>query len=355
MNSNATLPNIADIIAGHAVFRDDMPVWEGFFGDEQWPFFKPDSPFFRGNLTSSISWNDFIEGRGNTHPNSIPRSAYELCLTPEIVSDLKIVAVIYGQFPKLIKHSHATTDGKLAPITVKARIDILAKILSLAILHAKERRNLDITRMSDISLSLLKEVVPTYPGRSSELKRALKLLSDPMVQRNLSAPLQWGQPDIEKSSIAWQPPPEIVGIPTLSDSQFLFLLEHCKAAIANFKAAAGLVAHDSECQSLSGLSDWFNKPNAACAIDAYYKSEKTDSSTFLKKFGYTRREIRDLICDAHTSAMVLILLLTGMRRSEIQFLMRNCLIEEFGYCFLRSKVVKHRPRDTPISEGWLAM
>jgi hypothetical protein len=355
MASMAAFPNIADIVAGHALFHDDMPVWEGLFGDEQWPFCKPDSPYFRGHLTSSIPWKDFIDGRGNAHPNSIQRSAYELCLTPEIVGDLKIVAVIYGQFPKLIKHSHATKDGQLTPITVKARIDVLAKILSLAILAGKKKHNINIKKMSDIPFSLLKEVIPIYPGRSDELKRALRVLSDPMVQRNLSAPLQWGRPDIEKSSIAWQQSPDIGGIPTLSDPQFLFLLTHCKTAIANFMAATGLPVHDSECHALSELSDWFNEPNVACAIDAYYRNEKSDGSAFAKEYGYSRSEIRNLIWDAHTSAMVLVLLLTGMRRSETQFLMRNCLVEEFGYCFLRSKVMKHRPRDTPISEGWLAI
>ncbi|MEM5311870.1 hypothetical protein [Paraburkholderia sp. JHI869] len=355
MTSTAALPKVADIIDGHAVFHDDMPVWEGIFGEECWPFFKPDSPFFRGHLTSSISWRDFVDGRGHTHPNSIARSKYAFCLTPEIVYDLKIVAVIYGQFPKLIKHSHARKDGQLAPITVKARIDILAKILSIAIITGKKKYNLDIKRTSDIPFSLLKEVIPTYSGRPQELKRALKLLSDPMVQRNLSAPLQWGQPDIEQSSIAWPQSSDIVGTPTLLDTQFLFLLTHCIAAIAKFMAAAGLVAHDSECRALSELSDWYKKPKAARAIDAYYKNGRLDNPTFSNKYGYSRREIRELIGDAHISAMVLVLLLTGIRRSETQFFMRDCLAEEFGYHFFRSKVVKHRPRDTPISEGWLAI
>ncbi|MFM0384760.1 tyrosine-type recombinase/integrase [Paraburkholderia dipogonis] len=355
MPSTSPRPREAEIKDGTAVFRDNMPIWHARFGDDVWPFDKPDSPFYRGMATSSIVWRDFVEGRGATygHYNSVYRSTYSLCLAPEMVQDLKITAVIYGYLPGLIKHSHK--KHPLAPITVKARIDDLAKIFSLAIVRAKEKFNQDIRRLCEIPFSLLKEVIPKYPGRSSELKRALKLISDPMVQRNLSAPLQWGQPDIEKSNIAWPLVPDAVGIPTLLDSQFTFLMEGCKVAITKFKAAAGLEIRDRECRALEQSSDWYENEMMVCALESYFTSKRCSNEEFLLDFGYSLDDVKDIIEDGHTAALVLVLLLTGMRRSEIQFLRRDCLKYEYGYWFLVSKVVKRRPKNSPIAEGWLAI
>lgn len=349
------IPEVSDIIAGRAAFRDDLPVWHGFFGHDIWPFVEPESPLYNGQVSSSLVWNDYIDGRGATHhhPNSAYRSTYELCLTPDIVHDLKIAAVICGYFPTLVKHSHAKS-GQLAPITVKARIDDLAKLFSLVIVTARRNLNLYIWQLSQISFELLKEVIPTYPGPSTQLKRALKLISDPTVQSNLSAPLQWGQVDLDNPSIAWREKPQPRGIPPLLDSQFLFLLKYCKESITHFKTAAGLTIHDAECRALERSSQWFNDKSASTALDAYY-GFKGSSTDFRNAFGHSLAEIHKINGEGHISALVLILLLTGIRRTETVFLKRDCLVSLHGYWFLRSKVVKHRPKDTPISEGWLVI
>lgn len=357
MTTSAALPDLSDIATGHAAFRNDMPVWLGRFGDDIWPYVDPASPLYTGSTSSSIVWRDLIEGKGATlqHPNSFSKTKYDYCLTDEIVLDLKIAAVIHGHFPKLIKHARARKE-QLDPKTVKGRIDELAKFFSLVIKEGKRRLHLQIARLSEIPFSLLKETIPQFPGRAENLRRALKLISDPMVQRNLSAPLQWGLLDIEKSSIAWGESKYEGGIRTLTDAQFLFLLEHCKTAIARFKSAAGLAVHDEECQSLAHALSWPAGVATASALDEYYEiSDKGIGVTFHKKNGISMSETADFITEGHLASLLLILLFTGMRQTETLFVKRNCLRFEHGYWFLISKEVKHRPKDVPISEGWLAI
>lgn len=358
MSKIACIPSISDVIAGRAVFRDAMPVWFGQFGDDVWPFVEPDSPLYMGPTTSSFVWLDYIEGRGSVHghPSSAHNTRYPFCLTKDIVDDLKIAAVIHGYFPKLIKHGR-TAASELDPKTVKGRIDDLAKFFSLVILRVKTQQGRSVRRLADIPLSVVKEAIASFPGRPAHLKRALKLISDPSVQRNLSAPLQWGLTDITSTSILWGKSDDEGGIPTLSDAQFLHLLDYCKKAITEFKCAAGLAIHDSDCKTLAQSLALMSGAPKTGAFDSYYRGRHEAPRTleFSKMYGLTPLELHDIIKEGHTAAMLLILLFTGMRASEIAFLMRNCLVLEHGYWFLVSKEVKRRPKDTPISEGWLAI
>lgn len=358
MQQANALPSLASVVAGQAIFSDDMPVWLGIFGVDIWPFVESTSPLFDGKSSSSIVWNDYVVGKGGTlnHPSSFAKSRYNFCLTSEIVSDLKVAAVIHGYFPKLIKNARSS-KAQLDPKTVKGRIEELAKFFSMVITAARQKLGISISRLNQIPFSLLKEVIPTYPGRSAHLKRALTLISDPMVQKNLSAPLQWKLLDITKSSIAWARTSDVVGIPTLSDVQFLFLLNYCKRSIAKFKQVVGLEIHDSECRALPVFDNDSSNQTYQLALEAYYndRPESGHITNFKKKFGISLTEVTELVRDAHASALMVILLFTGMRSTETRFLMRDCLTLEHGYRFLKSKVVKDRPKDTPISEGWLAI
>lgn len=358
MKGPLQLPAVTEIVAGRAQFSDDMPVWLGTFGADIWPFVEKSSPLYQGECSSSFVWRDYMFGKGTTLGNSasISKSKYEFCLTDDIITDLKTAAVIHGYFPKLIKNARSS-KGQLDPKTVKGRIDELAKFFSMVIDVGRKKLGISISCLDQIPLSLLKEVIPTYPGRSDHLKRALKLISDPMVQRNLIAPLQWELLDISKSSIAWSPTPAIVGIATLSEVQFLFLLNHCKRAVANFKQVVGLEIHDSECRALPRFSGEVELPILSSALESYYKDQDAEGTVqnFKRRNGVSAALVSSLVRDAHTSAMMVILLFTGMRSSETHFLLKNCLVQEHGYWFLKSKVVKDRPKDAPISEGWLAI
>ncbi|WP_321943293.1 site-specific integrase [Paraburkholderia tropica] len=358
MGRVASIPAVADVIGGTAHFSDDMPVWYGKFGDDEWPFVRPDSPLYQGRTTSSIVWVDYIEGKGTAHghPNSIRNSRYQYLLTKEIVCDLKIAAVIHGYFPTLIRNAR-NSKKKLDAKTVKGRIDELAKFFSLVILRARDKLRISVRRLSDIPFSLVKEAIASFSGRPEHLKRALKLISDPSVQKNLSAPLQWGLNDVTRSSIPWGESKSGDGIATLSDEQFICILEFCKKAVAKFKYVADLKIHDSDCQALAErLGRIVNTPGES-VFDSYYQGSLTErrAKTFFEKYGLTPKALKRIIKDGHTAAMMLILLFTGMRDSELVYLMRGCLRFEHGYWFLVSKEVKHRPKDAPISEGWLAI
>lgn len=358
MRQISGLPSVSDIVFGGAVFRDDMPVWCGFFGSDIWPLIDSQSPLFLGHTTSSIVWSDYILGRGATlkNKNSFAKTKYCYCLTSHIVSDLKVAAVIHGNFPKLLKDSRYT-KGVLDAKTVKGRIDDLAKFISLVITEAKCKLGLTILRLDQIPFTLVKETIPKFPGRSTHLKRALKLISDPIIQKNLSGQLQWELLDITRSTIAWNETKEREGIFPLLDQQFIFLLNHCKQAIAKFKHVAKLKMRDSECDALPAPGNENYLEEYHGALNAYYERGKVGGRVvdFLRKYGMTATEIADMVRDAHTSSMMLIFLFTGLRSSETKFLMRDCLKFTHGYWFLDSKVVKGKTKDSPLSEGWLAI
>lgn len=351
------LPALEAIVAGHAVFSADMPVWLGAFGADKWPFIDESSPLWKGTSSSSLVWRDYIEGRGAAlnHPSSFAKTKYSYCLTPEIIDDLKIAATIHAFFPKLLKDSRSTKPH-VDPKTVKGRIEELAKFFSLVIIKGRTKHRLVISSLRQISFPLLKEVISEYPGRGAHLKRALKLISDPAVQRNLSGELQWGLLDITKSYIVWPDSPNEGGIATLPDSHFLFLLDSCKRAVARFKWIQGMQIHDVDCRELAPtdnvLRETLRNAVAACYSEkAGYKKP----GHFHSRFGVTATVVANLIRDAHVAALLLVLLFTGMRSSETLFLMQDCLTHEYGYWFLKSKVVKGQPKDIPVSEGWLAI
>lgn len=351
------LPALEAIVAGNAIFSPDMPVWLGSYGADAWPFIEELSPLWKGPSSSSIVWRDYIEGRGATlgHPTSFVKSKYSYCLTPEIIADLKIAATIHAFFPKLLKDSRSTKPH-VDPQTVKGRIEELAKFFSLVIIKGRSKYGLVISSLGQISFPLLKEVVAEYPGRGDHLKRALKLISEPAVQSNLSGALQWGLLDITKSYIVWPDSPDEGGIATLPDSHFLFLLDYCKRAVARFKWVQGMELHDGDCRELVP-TDNVLRETLRNAVAGYYceKAGYENLPNFDSRYGVTATEVANLIRDAHAAALLLVLLFTGMRSSETLFLMQDCLTHEHGYWFLKSKVVKGQPKDVPVSEGWLAI
>lgn len=352
-----SLPSLNELIEGSAKFSNDMPVWEGKFGESVWPMLKPDSPLCQGVTSNAIVWNDYVEGRGATfgHANSKQRTRYKYCLTSQMVADLKVAAVIHGYYPALIKNARVAQDA-VDPKTVKARIDDLAKIFSAAVVKSVERK-FPLNRLQDVSFSLLKEVISEHPGRGAHLKRALKLISAPLIQKNLSGQLQWQLVDIEKSSISWPESKDGDGIDTLPDVYFLAIQDYCLEAIRDFKAAIGLPLLCSEVRPLEARALRkleFSRP----AIEALLQEQPkgiAERAKFRSRFDVKAESIEEMIIDAQCAAIMLLLLFTGMRRTEMQFVLDGSLIYEHGYWFIRSKVVKQRKKDIPISEGWLAI
>ncbi|MBV5327893.1 MAG: hypothetical protein JZU65_09670, partial [Chlorobium sp.] len=86
------------------------------------------------------------------------------------------------------------------------------------------------------------------------------------------------------------------------------------------------------------------------SLGAYYE-EREFGRQFIESRSnsdVTFRETAALVGDAHASAMMLILLFTGVRVSETWFLMQGTLKFQTGYWFIESKVVKGRSKLTPI-------
>ncbi|MGF6263267.1 hypothetical protein OKW49_004195 [Paraburkholderia youngii] len=352
MAAVAHSPSQSEIEAGHAMFRDDLPVWFGYFGDDSWLCREKSSPDYLGDIATSIIWTDFYEGRGPRAQRIAHLTDRDYCLTFEIVRDFKIAAYIHGHFPILIANAKRKLK-KLDPMTVRSRILELAHFFSLVLMNAELHGHPPITHLSDISLQLVIDTIYEYPGRAEHLRRALRLISDPAVQKNLSAPLQWTLVDIDKTSIRWGKTEPRGGTGPLTDAQFLFLLNHSIAAIAQFKKLAAVEIHDIECRALA------NKEHGPlCGFDSTDFFSLLDSATeaeFQKIFSVSKVNAKFILSEAHTSAMLVILLLTGMRVSATRRILRGCLVEEQGYWFIKSNEVKQKPKDAPAVEGWLAI
>ena len=347
------LPSLDELLEGSAKFPESMPIFGGTFGADVWFIIKCDSELHQGETSSSIVWGDYMHGRGATfgHPNSKWRAKYKYCLTPQMIVDLKVAAVIYGYYPVLIKDARIAKKS-VDPTTVKSRIEDLAKIFSAAVAKSVER-NFSLTRLQDVSFSLLKEVIAEHPGRGSHLKRALKLISAPVIQKNLSGPLKWQLIDVEKSSIPWPESEDGGGIDSLPDVFFLAIQDYCVDALRDFKAAIGIPLL---CTEVTPLRE--RVLNSLSAIEAVLQEFPEDDGArdnFQSRFGVTARSIENEIVDAQCAAIMILLLFTGMRRSETQFMLNGSLVYESGYWFIKSKVVKQRKKDSPISEGWLAI
>lgn len=344
---------LQEIMAGRAVFSPAMPVWLGTFGADYWPHTSPSAPLYAGRTSSGIPWLDYVHGRGTKfgERSSITMAKSKLNLSDMIVVDLKVAAYIYGHFPRLLAGSKRN-KGKVAPATVKGRVEELVRFLSALISDVEKNYHFTIERLSEITFPMLRDTLALYPP-NRHLKRALKFITDPIIQKNLSSPLQWSLLDLTKSSLVFKAPEDGAGILTLSDSQFVFLLSHCKSSIAKFKAMAGIRIRDSECEALA--ISLGARGQLSQALDCFFEPSKDDNRNFKQRFGVTLDDVQSLISDAHTSAMLAMLLLTGMRDSERKFLYTDCLDVRHGYTFLKSKIVKRRPIDAPVSEGWLTI
>jgi hypothetical protein len=115
--------NINKLMKGNHYFTEDTPLWDSQFGDDEW---------YENSSGAYLLWNDLIFGRGTvkSHPNSVKKSRYEYCLTPSMVSDLKIAAAIHGLYPSMLANS-PNGKGSTSLDTVKGRIDDVAKFYQL--------------------------------------------------------------------------------------------------------------------------------------------------------------------------------------------------------------------------------
>lgn len=338
--------NINKLMKGNHYFTEDTPLWDSQFGDDEW---------YENSSGAYLLWNDLIFGRGTvkSHPNSVKKSRYEYCLTPSMVSDLKIAAAIHGLYPSMLANS-PNGKGSTSLDTVKGRIDDVAKFLSIIICRKKESGDWSCESLSDFTIDDLKYGIHAFTGRAEALKRALKLISHPNVQKNFSAPLQWTLLDITKGSFDWGSSPDSVQIATLTDNQFLMLLEHSKRSIVAFMKGMGLPRAEQDI-STTGFATKFDAECLSTEVLQNFLNADISPGVAARRTGIGARRFMLALSDVHNSAMMIVLLLTGMRVSEVEYLQNGCIEEKYGYWFLKSKVVKGKSKSMPPVEGWLAV
>ncbi|WP_418607359.1 hypothetical protein ACNSN2_11075 [Pseudoalteromonas sp. US3C1013] len=349
---------LKDVCDGKASFDDNVLIWNSKFPDGVWDFRDTKKADGMGKRTNSIVWLDYYPQATNfeKHHNFERMIKYERKLSESIILDIKAAAAIYLHFPKLLKHSK-NTKSIIDPKTVKGRIDELLKFFSYLYMKLK-KEGLNIDNLQDISYAQLKVGIKNYNGRSSHLKRALKLISDPIIQMNLQGKLSWSLIDIESRSINWKDVAEYKGILTLPDNMFLFLMNHARSSIGNFLFAIGHKQNDELAGEATRIEFLKSYPGLAKTIHTKLNPDlKTQSKKYKEcneDYGYGIRDVGKIINDVQCSAIVTVFLLSGMRMSEVQYVLRDCLTIENGYQFIRSKVVKQKCKDLPINDTWIA-
>ena len=351
-------PELSDVVHGQALFKSNTPIWNSKFADDIWDFSDASKANGRGERTNSILWQDYLEAgaKAKKHHNAERNMKYQRELPLQIIEDLKVTAAIYLYYPKLLKNSR-TSKKVIDPKTVKGRVSELLNFLSH--LYSSLRDDgFKIASLQEVSFLQLKSAITSYPGRSTHLKRALKLLSDPLIQLNLKGKLQWTLRDIESKSIKWNTVVKYQGIATLPDSMFLFLMNHTRMSIGQFLFAIGEKLND-ELAAEKTRDEFVKKyPRLADAIEMKlspdYGSRSLEYKRCKQDFGYSITDVESVINDVHCSAIMVVMLLTGMRLSEAQYVMRDCLVSENGYQFIKSKLVKQQDKDLPINNIWIA-
>ncbi|MDH0423538.1 site-specific integrase [Delftia tsuruhatensis] len=338
--------NINQLMEGCRYFSASTPMWDGYFGDEEWR---------EKAAKSCICWNDYMFGRGAGRGGAKHRTnnKYKYCLTASMVGDLKISGAIHGLYPGILANARLHTKSTTLD-TVKGRVDELAKFFSIILDGKNDAMRSRYVSFSDFTIDDLKLGISLFPGRPEALKRALKLLSHPIVQKNISAPLQWTLLDITKSTFNWGRSPESAPISTLTDHQFLMLLDYSKRSVVGFLNGIGAPVSekyvDVECVAGDFDSDFLRGPIVVGFLNGLISGK--DAS---ERLGVSYKKFVVAVSDVQNSAMMIVLLLTGMRVSETEHLLNGCLEERHGYWFLKSKVVKGKPRAAPPVEGWLAV
>jgi|GEM_PF-2474331 len=344
---------IEEIMKGEAEIGADSPIWYSTFQDDVWRYVLNTEPLYKGEESATINWPTFLD----TNKHQGKRTKYKRCLTKNMVHELKVTAFIYAHYPSLLnntKTNKTTLDGK----TVKGRVSELVKIGSQCVTYGKEN-GYYIDSFSDISFDILKINAPMFGGRVSHLKRALRLITDNVIQKNLPQPLQLSLKDINSKSIPWREKALKEGIKNLSDAQFLFLLNYCKRAIAEFKLLMEFDIHDDDIRNYasSDVTDRFG--NIKVQLEEHLWGEgKALSKHYKKKYGYTAGEINELYSNAHKASMLIVLLLTGMRDTEFSLLTVGSLRTSptDGLKYLYSKVVKQENEAKPEEvDKWLVI
>lgn len=337
---------INQLMEGCRYFSASTPLWDSYFGEEEW----------REKVAkSSICWNDYMFGRGAGRSSSKHRknNKYKYCLTVSMVDDLKIAGAIHGLYPGILANARLRNNSTTLA-TVKGRVDELAKFFSIILEGKSDAVRARYVSFSDFTIDDLRVGISLFKGRPEALKRALKLLSHPIVQKNLSTPLQWTLLDITKSTFNWGRSPDSVPIPTLTDLQFLMLLDYSKRSVVGFLNGIGATVSEKYVgmEYVNGRFD--SEILRGPIVESFLKGLISEKDA-AERLGVSYKKFVVALSDVQNSALMIVLLLTGMRASETEHLLNGCLEEKHGYWFLKSKVVKGKPRAAPPVEGWLAV
>ena len=327
------------ILSGKVNF-DCIRIWNSKFENDVWDY-RTASANGRGVVANTINWLRY-ERRNQQKNNG-------WFISPSILNSIKVATIVYAYYPALFQQSK--NNGVVDPRTVTGRTNELLNFYAF-VSFEKLKLGEVVEELSDISFDCLKKFIPFYKGRSSHLRRALLTIYDPIVLASIGEPIEVSQLDIKSKSIRWAPLVPHKGIKTLSDSQFLTILNHSRDAVANFNSAMGIEMNEPVAGKYT-IHKFCNKyPFFDEAVSRKF-IRLPDDKKFFGRLSYNKRDVNRIVADAHLSAITLIFLLTGMRISEGQLVKADCIIKEHGYEFIKSRVVKQRDKDTVFTDLWI--
>ncbi|MFE4115792.1 hypothetical protein [Priestia sp. YIM B13448] len=311
--------------------------------------------------------------------------AWQSKLPESIIGDIKVLAFFFLKCPTVVSQRNTIVSKGYKPNTISGYIldflKFIHQIYTTRVIELPSGDNLNLLQsFSDILLEDIKDTAVKNKKSSQEIisiKKCLKSLGNPIVQKHLEGIIDWNARDIkniyfakkednkELSSYETQP---------LPDNYFQYISRSATVDVISFLKQMNMPIDSYIPKSYEKkLKQHLNKKSLRLLFDDYVHMrqkernfamvhQKRDSYTsemkvkFYKKHGVKVSEFHNLLNHVHRASLFLLLQFTGVRYSEATTFKVGCLKKVTAdVSVIRGAVIKHRDSKLPTDiDEWVA-
>lgn len=357
------------IMEGEIHFSDNLPVSrKSVFGDSVWDWNEEYNRKVKTLPDSKLKFNWKAATIGNEESKmhvKLSNQAFTVVLPKDILNDIKRAAFIYFKFPALTRSRN--TGTKNAPRKATTIIHFIKNITNflgyIYLQNLLPNAKSHIKCLSDITLTDLRRNIEDYPYRKSEVKKALAILSNPVIRKNLINPPDWNITDIRNTSIPKEKEGE--SIATLPDDLFRLLSDKSRTFVLHFlqllneplfdKGPVKKLVIDQEFARFPEKFDSYIERKKVL-VEKGKGWESNHTKLFAAKFNSSVTTLHRFLVDVQAAAQVIVLLYTGMRYSEAAALEIGCLKERDNIHFINSSIIKGKQLNAITNnDEWIAI
>ncbi|MFD1030802.1 site-specific integrase [Metaplanococcus flavidus] len=333
------------------------------FGDGEWDF-SSNANERRNSVSVSklkFNWDSMAEAIGDG-----------------FVSDLKVLTYLLLFVPEIFKRN-ATKHNSLKINTVSLMIKKMGSVVEEIIISQQKEVNahsfMFATCFGELSLKDF-EKIPIHSTRVADVKRLLKYLSNPLIQKYLIHRVKWNTADVKTLNIVNLPKSDVkeVSSTPIEDELYMTLIKQVTIDIISFKKSMKLNVHSKVTPNM--LTEIDKKAygfDVANAFEDYIKmrtqdreyalkrgtrqaNTKTIRINFKRKYGISVQAFYEEMINGQRAAILAILLFTGVRYSELISLKGNCILKRKDVYVIKGTVIKHKSDLLPTDvDEWVAI